>query len=372
MDNSYFLFTTQDTPITIERLHICSWEFRNSSSLIEFGCEIDVTECHRKNSIKLELYIPWLTNGCIPKDLYHNLKDSSNSKFIFNDSVNNTLSLDGGQNSFGVIHEFSARNKLCILPIRLNRKPERKILEIIVDLTRYHHLEDKSKPNIYFRFYLEPIISAISIRKTGINKSTIIYDIKINERRNLPEIVSSDLAEKKLCRIASCFCLNVVPNSYDLTFLDTVSLRSVRTLEYDSFNRYLSDKRVERDELIVVFSKKVSKVEDENPSFAFFAIFYKERIGAGQFALAVLINLICGILLFIPAFRESNHISKWSFEIIHKLPIELYLALGIGVFLLMYFIWPIILIKFNSLIYWFKDLKKERDESIIRYKYHNP
>jgi hypothetical protein len=360
MDNSYFLLTTQETPITIERFHICSWEFRNSSSLIEFGCEIDVSKCDKIDFVSLELYIPWLTNGCIPKDLYNSLKESPNSKFIFNDSVNNTLSLDGGQNSFGVIHEFSVRNKLCILPIKIIKKKDRKALEINIDLTRYHNLEDKSCPNIYFRFYLEPIISAISTRKTGINKSTIIYDIKINERRNLPEIVSSDMTKKKLCRISSCFCLNVVPNSYDLTFLDTISLRNVRTLEYDSFNRYLSDKRVEKDELIVVFNKKIAKEDDENPSFAFFSIFYKERIGAGQFALAVFINLICGILLFIPAFRESNHITNWTFDIIHKLPPELYLAIGIGLLLLLYFIYPILLVSLNSLIYLLKSLKKER------------
>jgi hypothetical protein len=118
-------------------------------------------------------------------------------------------------------------------------------------------------------------------------------------------------------------------------FFDSTSLKSVRTLEYDSFNKYLGDKRVKRDELIVVFNKK-----QNSDSFSFFSIYSMERIGPGQFALAVLINIVCGILLFIPAYRKSFDPELPFSQVWPKLPIEIYLALGIATITLFYFIWP--------------------------------
>ena len=342
MDNSYFILTAKKTPIEIERFHICSWEFRDASALVEFGCEINVSQ-HKENEVNIQLYLPWLTSNCNPKDLYDSLKDSANSKFIFNDYVNNTKSLDGGQNSSGVIHEFSGRNSLCMLPVIIEPNVANKILDVKIDLTSYKESNTETKSNIYFRFYLEPSINAIATRKAGINKSTIIYDIKINERRNLPKSLLQEMKTKELCKISSCFCLNVVPNNYELTFLDNSSLKNVRTLEFDSFNRYLHDKRVEKDELIVVFNKKKANADNQNPSFAFFSIYFKERIGAGQFALAVLINLLCGILLFLPQFREKNEIDSFSKEILIRLPFEVYFAIACGLGLLIYFTWPSIL-----------------------------
>ncbi|PCJ26323.1 MAG: hypothetical protein COA97_05950 [Flavobacteriales bacterium] len=104
--------------------------------------------------------------------------------------------------------------------------------------------------NIYFRFAITPNSKFISLRKTGLNKSTIIYDIKLNEKRNLPR----DVVIINECKVKSCFCFNILPNNFSFDFFDAGSLRSVRTLEYEKFNNYLNDKRVKDDELIVVFN----------------------------------------------------------------------------------------------------------------------
>jgi len=338
MDNSFFLLTDKSTHIVIERFHICTWEFKNSSALIEFGFEVNIAECH-KEAITLDLFVPWLSGSLKVTDLYESLKDSANSKFIFNDAVHGVIPLDDGQNMNGVIHEFTGRNSLCILPITTNIVEKNRILEIEIDLTYYKKKVAKDGPNIYFRFYLEPAITSISTRKTGISKSTIIYDIKINEKRSLPDHLFKNLKMKSLCKISNCFCLNVVPNSFELTFLDSATLKNVRTLEFESFHRYLKDKRVEEDELLVIFNKKEAKKEDKLPSYSFFSIFYKERIGVGQFALAVMLNLVCGILLFLPAFRQDNKICSLN-DMFHKLPFELYFAISIDLILLLYFIWP--------------------------------
>ena len=113
------------------------------------------------------------------------------------------------------------------------------------------------------------------------------------------------------------------------------SLR-IRTLEYDSFKRYLPYDRVKKDDLIVVFNKKESS--ELSPSYSFFTIYSKERIGMGQFALAILINIICGFLLFLPSYRktfvEGNPWKFWRW-----FTIEIYFAFSIIILTTLYFSW---------------------------------
>lgn len=281
----------------------------------------------------ISLFIPWATKDCKIEDLYPKLRDSKNSRFIFNDSIIRTTSFDGGKNITGVIHEFSGRDELCILPVNLEIK-ESKVVAATLNLQPYNTNNLESKPNIYFRFWINPNMP-VSMRKKGISKSTIIYDIKVNEQRNIPDDRVTYFGDKNFCKIKNCFSFNILPNKYDIVFFDNSSLKSVRTLEYDSFNNYLGDKRVKKDELIVVFNKK-----QNSESFSFFSIYSKERIGPGQFALAILINIVCGILLFIPAFRKTFQPELSLKQVWEYLPVEIFLALTIALITLLYFIWP--------------------------------
>ncbi|HOY04118.1 MAG TPA: hypothetical protein PLO67_01875 [Saprospiraceae bacterium] len=333
MENSFFILSDKDTPIKIERFHICTWEFNDNSSLIEFGFEIDKNSIN-SNKLSLSIHIPWVSKACEIKDLYERLSSSENSRFIFNDSIIGSDYLDGGMNKSGVIHRFSDRKNLCIVPVGINKDME-GIISLNVDLQHYFDLDPASKPNIYFRFWIKPNFSFISIRKKGISKSTIIYDIKINEKRNISDDMIKYFSNKYLCEIKSCFSFNILPNKYDIVFFDSASLRNVRTLEYESFNKYLGDRRVKKDELIVIFNKK-----DKLDSFSFFSIYSKERIGPGQFALAVLINIICGILLFIPAYRKTFIPEISLSQVWLKLPVEIFIAFGIIIISIIYFIWP--------------------------------
>lgn len=335
MENSFFVYTDKGNAIQIERFHICSWEFNNNSSLVEFGFEVS-KESAKNNSLTIFLFIPWVEQSCQTIDLYDRLSIPENSRFIFNDSVVSTDSLDGGRNKSGVIHKFSGRNELCILPTTISIN-ENKIVSITLNLLPYQEYMSDSKPNIYFRFSIKPTIPYISMRKRGISKSTIIYDLKVNERRNIPDERVSYFIDKTLCTIKSCFSFNIVPNKYDIIFFDNSSLKNVRTLEYESFNKYLGDKRVKKDGLIVVFNKK-----QNSDSFAFFSIYSMERIGPGQFALAILINIVCGVLLFVPAYRKSFSPELAFSEIWSKLPLEILLALLIALSTLVYFVWPTI------------------------------
>ena len=342
MDNSFFIFTDKVNPVQIERFHICTWEFNNDSSLIEFGFEVS-KESIKSNQLSVSLFIPWFSKSCEVKDLYDKLSIAENSRFIFNDSLSRTDSLDGGRNKLGVIHKFSDRNELCVLPVSIDKSID-KVITATVNLQPYLDYNSESKPNIYFRFWIKPVIPFISMRKKGISKSTIIYDIKVNERRNIPDDRVKYFSDKEFCKIQSCFSFNILPNKYDIVFFDNSSLKNVRTLEYDSFNKYLGDKRVKKDELIVVFNKKQNA-----ESFSFFSIYSKERIGPGQFSLAILINIVCGVLLFIPAYRKTFVPEIPLSQVWHQLPSEIFIALGIAVGTLIYFVWPWIRNAYNKI-----------------------
>ena len=345
MENSFFIYADKNDSIQIERFHICSWEFNTNSSLVEFGFEVS-KESIKNDHLTISLFIPWVEKSCETKDLYDRLSIPENSRFIFNDSVINTESFDGGRNKSGVIHKFSGRNELCVLPITIKIN-EDKIVSVTLNLSPYQEYRSDSKPNIYFRFLIKPAVPYISMRKRGISKSTIIYDIKVNERRNIPDDRVSYFIDKSLCEIKNCFSFNIVPNKYDIVFFDNSSLKSVRTLEYESFNKYLGDKRVKNDELIVVFNKK-----QNSESFSFFSIYSMERIGPGQFALAILINIVCGVLLFVPAYRKSFAPELSFSQVWPKLPYEIFLALLIALATLSYFVWPTIQSFFKKTLIW--------------------
>lgn len=300
MQNTYFIYSNDNQEIIIERFHICTWEFYNNTSFVEFGCELKGDTFDNKQKLELNLFIPWLSPRCSCEDFYNKLKGPENSRFIFNDSIQGTESLDGGQNLKGVIHKFSDRNQLCILPINLHIIPEKQTVRINVNLDFYNQIQNTPKPNVYFRFSVTPDNKLIATRKDGITKSTVIYDIRINQRRNLPIPLLEEIVNRKFCIIKRCFCFNIIPNSYDLVFFDSTILQNVRTLEFESFNRYLPDKRIRKDELLVVYNRK-----DDSDAFGFFTIFAKEHIGMDQLAIAVFISLASGILLFIPSYKIS-------------------------------------------------------------------
>jgi len=353
MENSFFIYTRKDNTIQIERFHICSWEFNNNSSLVEFGLEIS-KESIKNDNLTISLSIPWVEKSCETKDLYEKLSIADNSRFIFNDSISATKYLKPNTNNSGVIHTFSGRNELCVLPADI-KIGEDKIVTATLNLKAYREYNQESKPNIYFRFWIKPSVPFISMRKKGVSKSTIIYDIKVNERRNIPDNKIEYFNDQEFCKIKYCFSFNILPNKYDIVFFDNASLKNVRTLEYESFNKYLGDKRVKKDELIVVFNKK-----QDSESFSFFSIYSMERIGPGQFALAILINIVCGVLLFIPAYRKSFEPELPFSQVWSNLPIEIFLALGVAITTLFYFIWPTIQNTFNKVISWFKNEKGKK------------
>ena len=66
MENSFFIFTDKNNPVQLERFHICTWEFNNNSSLVEFGFEIS-KDSIKDNILTISLFIPWVSKACETK-----------------------------------------------------------------------------------------------------------------------------------------------------------------------------------------------------------------------------------------------------------------------------------------------------------------
>jgi len=343
MENNIFIYTDKERAVKFERFHICTWEFRNETSILEIGGELNRDELANSDNVSFSIYLPWLNPKQNISDLYDKLKDPDNSKFIFNDSVSASEYLDDGQKK-GVIQTFVERKKLCILPINKEINEQNGCIKVLINLKPLKSKEVWRNINPYFRLFIEPKIDFLSTRKTGISHSTIIYDFKVNEKRNLPNQPTIDLQEKGLCSIKTCFFFNIIPNSYELNFFDNSALKNIRTLEYNSFKKYLGDNRVKKDEYVVVFHKK-----KEQESYSFFSVYSKERIGAGQFALAVLVSLFSGILLFMPTYKQNGSFGYLSKEFWLNLPFEVYISLAIGFLVIVYFFWPKILFIFQKI-----------------------
>ena len=335
MDKSYFIYTSQGENLCIERFHICTWEFSNGGSLVEFGIEIRSDSILQKDNLSLILFAPWLKEDDIIKDFYSKLKDSTNSRFIFNDAIKNTTYIDEEGDQNGVIHEFSTKGKLCVLPIQLPGSSSNKKIPISVELNFYNQFLNNARsdvPNIYFRFCITPKISLIYEEKKGITKSTILYDIRVNQRRNIPNDIYNEILQHELCAINFCFCFNIIPNNHDLSFFDSRTLKNVRTLEFDSFSKYLGNEGLKEKDLLVVFNK-----DECLDSYTFFAIYTKEHIGVDQLAVALIINLVAGVLLFLASFNYDPFNKKYPFKI-KQLPPAFWIVIVIFLLMVLYFI----------------------------------
>lgn len=312
----------KEDKLKITKLHLCSWELNSTEGIIEIGCEIDKACIKDKSQLILNFYLNWLDNDSKIIDLYENLSDSQNSNFIFNDSISNTTYFDGGNKKTGLVHHFSNKNSLAILPVSL--KAENKKIKAVVDLSSYLN-KDGGNTNCYIRFKIETKLKNLILKKQGISKASHIYDVKVNESRNVPETMKNE----QFCAIEQCFYFNVVPNRYNASLLDK-NLKSIRSLEYSSFSNYLKDDRLKDNEFMVVFTKK------NNESFVFYNIYDNETIGSDQMAAAFLANLACGILLFIPTLRDYDSPDSSLKNLILSSPVEFKIALLILIATLIY------------------------------------
>jgi hypothetical protein len=284
MDNSFFILSKQQ--IEISRFHICTWDIENEKSFVEIGIEFNFPD--NASMVDFRFLAPFVKKEDKIRCLLDRLKLRENSKFIFNDVIKNSSPINE-DDIHGTVLDFKSREKLAILPLTDNISVEKNGL--ISFKLRKPQIENAT--NFYVRFLIHTTAKTLSTEKKGITQTTFIHDIKLNENRNLPNNVATLMDEFILCTVKNCFCFHVIPNSFNIAFVDQNKLKNVRILEVSAFKKYLPDelKTMKKDKYMIVFNKETAA-----KSYSFFTIFTKEIIGTKQILLAIGANILCSFL----------------------------------------------------------------------------
>ncbi len=322
---AYFVTTNSLSILGVEKLHLCSWLFQDGAEYLEVGAKvkIDPDAIEVGEAWELDLWLSFVDEGCNQhKCLYCKLKDADNARFIFNEGVQAPTSFSDGSQDSGVIMPFKSGESLCFLPIASCTCSRGKI-HLVVNRPSDSGVAELGD-NFYVRFVIELKASTFSSIIKGIARKSYVYDIKVNEFRNLPEGIDST----KILPIDHLFCIHIVPRDYQLAHFGK-AFRHIRILEDEDYAKYaegtLLPNKINSDEFVVVFNK-VDNSEDKadnlvvnnnvDPSsvsstaFAAqnnnnvltpkisFTVFESESIGRVQVIFAMGLNLIYSTFLY--------------------------------------------------------------------------
>lgn len=323
MDNAFYILAKEQ--VSIERLHICTWEFPSDSSYIEFGFEFPY-ENFNGDTITLLLAAPFIKTNSSVTCLLRNLSERANGRFIFNDIVSGIDNV-GEDSRDGSILKFDKREKLTILPCGIEVKDG--LISFVINKPNRH------EGNLYFRVLIKLENGTVAIKKRGIAQTTYIYDFKINETRNLPQDIY-DLKKNhglKICIVNNIFCLHAIPDNFAFTFVDSSKLKNIRKLEASAFQQYLPQiKGISKDCYNIMFLKDSNK-----DSYSLFSICSEETIGSKQIALAVGANILCSLLFALSTLRfVKDPTNEWY----QQIPWEYWGAFAILIILCIYLFTP--------------------------------
>lgn len=324
MDNAYYILAKE--LLEIERLHICTWEFPNDKSYIEFGIEFSY-ESFKRDDLCLYLAAPFIRIDESVTCLLKNLSDRENGRFIFNDVICGIDNV-GEDSRDGSILKFEKRNNLTVLPCSIEVKDG----FILFKLNR----PNKHEGNLYFRVLIKLGKDTVAIKKKGIAQDTYIYDFKINETRNIPQNIYDlkKCSDLRICNVKYIFCLHTVPDNFVFSFVDSIKLKNIRKLETSAFQKYLPDvKGISKDCYNIMFLK-----DSDKESYSLFTICTEETIGTKQIALAVGANILCSLLFGLASLR---FVKDTQMEWYNQIPWEYWGALGILIFLCIYLFTPL-------------------------------
>ena len=302
---TYFVTSDKASALEIEKLHFCSWRYRNvlcwRKRLLEIGLQIRVlnvesleVESGGNRLLEINVIIPWLRKGAAVADLYNAIREPKNARFIFNEDVEPGRTFDGGEGATGCVLNFA--KPICVLPFSWECENSQVKFSISIP----NDVELLSMP-IYVRGAIGIPRKKFCYANTGLARSMYSYDIKVNRLRNLP----SPLMKTVLCKINACYCLHIVPIHYHLSFYDSNNFQNIRILEHNRYNDYVSGvdmfkAKIGANKYQVVFNK------DTEGNFSFFSLFESEHIGLTPLIIAILINIFCTMcFISVDGFKKS-------------------------------------------------------------------
>lgn len=324
--NTIYLLCNQGN-LTVEKFHFCTWDVRDENTFVEAGFCIK-KENNTPDAIDFYLALPFLTEQTTAESLHTNLADTANYRFIFNEIAEHTDSINGDNRNGCIITIGNGVNeqdkKYAVVPATC----------LIVDGQNMVKISIRKPAGVYGHIYSRILIKTnrktIAETISSITKRTYVYDIKVNEARNIPDDVFNYKQEQdlKLLKIQNTFCLHCVPSDYELGFSDSAKLKNVRKLEMDAFCHYLPLLKGMRGGYNIVSLKE----KNENGN-SFFTTFSKEYIGNKQLLIALVTNLICNLLFAVAAFRSTLGTGEVWYE---KIPLEWYISLVVILICVLY------------------------------------
>ena len=332
MDNSFFIVSKAldgNSPVTITRLQICSWNIISGDACLEIGIEIKPDILQTNQDYSVTFFADWLTAGCSIVSLHDKFTEDDNVRFVFNETDFSSSPIDehahnGSRISFG----GNSHRTLAVLPAKG---------VLLKDGSLNLSFKNKAQRNEspYLRVLIKSKLKTFAMTKKGIAKNTYIFDIKVNERRNLPACFLDVINSKSLtyCLIENVFCLHAVPTSFEISFIDSTKLKNIRQLEKKALETYLPEiNPLVKEDYIITFSKDS---DINKASYSFFCIFSKETIGTSQIIFAIAMNMICSLLFAIGAQRVY-----WSSQLpwYQQLPVEDVIAFLFLILIIVFFI----------------------------------
>ncbi len=328
MDNSVFILCKQSN-VMIERLHICTWDIDDKQFFTEYGFEIARGELKKLN---IAIDLPAIRDINDFKCLSQNVSEINNCRFIFNSDIEEVKPINGNPR-FGNNITLANDRKIAILPIQMDYVSlSGNILQIELDIP------EQSYNIIYFRFLIKSKKTAFAYIRKEISKKIINYDVRINECRTASSEVCNLQTKGYLTMpIQRCFCFHIIPNTYNIAFVNSNKLKTIRGLELVGFNQYLGEIKnsenisLKEHQYNIVFCK-----QEKLSNYSFFSVYSKDYIGDVQVILALSANILCSLLFAAGGLHSkcSNlELSYWE-----RIPIEYWIAFVILILLIGYFV----------------------------------
>lgn len=299
MNNSFYVYS--NSPLTIERLHICTWDIKGAKSKMEMGMEIVNGKTPPiQKPVQISLSMPFSLKDLKVKSLHNELCEEKYSQYIFNDIIKGSDIIDEDAKRGKVLH-FKERGDLAVLPVGTEVSQDGKILNLTIN-------SRGTKGNIYVRMIMDLDVNTVAVVKNGIAKKSFLFDFKINESRNMPDSLVTKIKSSDLLTVKQVFLFHAVPDSYNIDFYDSNKFKSIRKLETEVFADYTGIKELRNDDYMILFNKDTGK-----KAYSFYTCFSDEIIGTKQIVLAIGVNILCSLLFSLPSFRNSwNCCEPWS------------------------------------------------------------
>ena len=308
--------------VSIERLHIVTWDIKSKNYYTEYGLEIN------RGSVGAARLVLKLSLPCLPSNsedvisLDKNLSDLENCRFIFNSDVRQVTLIGSGGVSGNTV-TFEEDRKITILSSQ-DMKISKDILEIKIS-----NLKSIQGEVVYLRFLVKSSQAPFQTKKNEISRRMINYDVRVNESRTASEGVKQLQKDGfSFMSVKSCFCLHIIPVEYSMGVIDSTKLKEMRELESESFEKYLGE--VARKEEIVLKPNSYNIVfykQKDRENYSFFSVFYEETLTNTQLGIAIAVNIFSTSLFAFYEFRTKvNPELKWN-----QTPLEYWIVLSVNV-----------------------------------------